>query len=54
MEAEGRRGWDVQEIADAQRDLCGRSIGRETVVGACLREAPSCVVVVEGRKLVED
>jgi hypothetical protein len=39
-------------IVDALRDLCGRSIGREIVVGACLQEAPCCVIVVEMKKLL--
>jgi len=47
------RGACVREIADAQRGLCGRLIGPETLVGACLRAAPWCDVVVgEERSLV--
>ncbi len=43
---------DVRGIADARRGPCGRSIGPETVVGACLPEAPCCVVVVEREELL--
>jgi hypothetical protein len=47
-----RRRGDERGIVDAQRDLCGRSIGRETVVGVYLPEAPFCAIVVEREKLL--
>jgi hypothetical protein len=33
-------GLDAREIANARKGLYDKSIGRETVAGACLQEAP--------------